>query len=236
MNERSLSVSKLCVARAGKRVLHDVDLRIERGQITALLGANGAGKSTLVLAMSGVLRPESGDVLLGETSLLKRRPEDVRRAGVVAVPEGHHVLSSLSVRDNLEAAGSMLGRREMRAGVERVLETFPELRPKLNDPAGNLSGGQQQIVALAQAMVAPPTFLLADELSFGLAPIVVARLIPVLVELANAGVGILLIEQFTTIALRIATNAYVLERGRIAYAGSSDELRRNPDILHMAYL
>jgi branched-chain amino acid transport system ATP-binding protein len=236
MNESSLHVSKLCVARAGKRVLHDVNVRVRRGQITALLGANGAGKSTLVLAMSGVLRPESGDVRLGEISLLKYRPEDVRRLGVVAVPEGHHVLTSLSVRDNLEAAGSMLGRREMHAGVERVLDTFPELKPKLNDLGGNLSGGQQQILALAQAVVAPPAFLLADELSFGLAPIVVARLVPVLVDLAAAGVGILLIEQFTTIALRIATDAYVLERGRIAYGGSSEELRRNPAILHTAYL
>ncbi len=234
--EPGLRVEKLCVARGGKRILHEVDLSIRPGTIVALLGANGAGKSSLVLAMAGALAIDAGDVLLDGRSLRNMRPENVRRRGVVAVPEGHHVLGAMTVRENLEAAGSMFDRAALGAGIERALETFPELRDKLSASAGDLSGGQQQILALAQAVIARPKYLLADELSFGLAPVIVARLVPVLVGLAREGAGVLLIEQFTTVALRIATEACVMERGRIVFAGSPDTLSRNPEILHTAYL
>jgi len=233
---RGLRVKALNVARGGKPVLHNVDLTIAPGKITALLGANGAGKSSLVLAIAGALPVSGGQILLEDASLVGLRPETVRARGVAAVPEGHQVLSDLTVEDNLKVAGSHLKRAEAAVAIEVALVAFPELRERLQARSGNLSGGQQQMVALAQAIIAKPRYLLADELSFGLAPVIVARLVPVLQKLAGQGVGVLLIEQFTHIALKISDAAYVMERGRICFSGQPEELVRNPVILHSAYL
>jgi branched-chain amino acid transport system ATP-binding protein len=233
---KALSVSGLTVARGGKPVIHGVDVEIPQGKITALLGANGAGKSSLVLSIAGALPVERGQVLLDGKSINGMRPENIRRLGVVAVPEGHRVLGDLTVEENLRVAGTALSRRELDNAVERALETFAELKPRLTVRAGALSGGQQQMLVLAQAIVSQPRYILADELSFGLAPLIVARLVPVLESFAANGVGVLLIEQFTHIALRISQYAYVMERGRIRFAGEPDALRQNPDILHSAYL
>lgn len=231
-----LSVRGLKVARNGKAVLHELDLDVLPGKITALLGANGAGKSSLVLAMAGALPATSGTITLDGKPIVGMRPEAVRATGVAAVPEGHQVLSDLSVEDNLKVAGSHLARAKLRSALDMALGTFPELRERLGARSGNLSGGQQQMVALAQAVIARPRYLLADELSFGLAPVVVARLVPVLQTLASQGVGVLLIEQFTQIALKIADTAYVMERGKICFSGTAQDLVRNPQILHSAYL
>jgi branched-chain amino acid transport system ATP-binding protein len=231
-----LEVQGLNVARNGKAVLHDVDLTILPGRITALLGANGAGKSSLVLTMAGVLPATNGTIALDGQSIVGLRPEAIRASGVAAVPEGHQVLNDLSVEDNLKVAGSHLTRAQLRSALDVALGTFPELRERLQARSGNLSGGQQQMVALAQAIIARPRYLLADELSFGLAPVVVARLVPVLENLAAQGIGVLLIEQFTHIALKIAHRAYVMERGKICFAGEPQQLISNPEILHSAYL
>ncbi|MEO8667967.1 MAG: ABC transporter ATP-binding protein [Bauldia sp.] len=231
-----LVIKGLVVARGGKEVIRGVDIDIAPGKITALLGANGAGKSSLVLAAAGALPIVSGTVTVDGRSIAGMRAEAVRTLGVAAVPEGHHVLSDLTVAENLRVAGYNLTRAGMEAGVEAALATFPELRAKLAQRAGSLSGGQQQMVVLAQAIVNRPRYLLADELSFGLAPVVVARLVPVITQLTAQGVGILLIEQFTHIALRIADHVCVMERGYIRFSGPPDELRANPDILHSAYL
>ena len=231
-----LRIQTLSVVRGRKTVLHEVDLDIQPGRITTLLGANGAGKSSLVLAIAGALPAAGGNVVLEGRSITGLRPEIVRGLGVAAVPEGHQVLGDLTVEENLKVAGSYLSRAALTSGVREAFDTFPELREKLNARAGDLSGGQQQMVALGQAIVAKPRYLLADELSFGLAPVVIARLTPVLEQLAAKGVGVLLIEQFTHIALKLAQYAYVMERGRVCFAGEPDELIRNPDILHSAYL
>jgi branched-chain amino acid transport system ATP-binding protein len=233
---KALSVSGLTVARGGKPIIHGVDVEIPPGKITALLGANGAGKSSLVLSIAGALPVERGQITLDGKSINGLRPENVRRLGVVAVPEGHRVLGELTVDENLRVAGTALGRRELDAAVERALDMFPELRSRLSARAGTLSGGQQQMLVLAQAIVSEPRYILADELSFGLAPMIVARLVPVLEAFAAKGIGVLLIEQFTHIALRISHHAYVMERGRIRFSGAPDVLRQNPDILHSAYL
>jgi branched-chain amino acid transport system ATP-binding protein len=233
---QALSVSGLTVARGGKPVIHGVDVEIPPGKITALLGANGAGKSSLVLSIAGALPAERGQIVLDGKPINGLRPENVRRLGVVAVPEGHRVLTELTVEENLRVAGTSLNRRELDDAVHGALETFPELKPRIAARAGTLSGGQQQMLVLAQAIVSRPRYILADELSFGLAPVIVARLVPVLESFAANGVGVLLIEQFTHIALRISQHAYVMERGRIRFSGEPDELRRNPDILHSAYL
>ncbi len=231
-----LSISRLRVVRSGREVIHGVDLEIAPGRITALLGANGAGKSSLVLAVAGALPAESGSVAIDGEPITGLRSEEVRRKGVAAVPEGHLVLTDLTVAENLNVAGYHLDSARRAAGFEAALDTFPELRAKLDSRAGSLSGGQQQMLVLAQAIVDRPRYLLADELSFGLAPVIVARLVPVVTKLAEQGIGVLLIEQFTHIALRLAHHVCVMERGRIRFSGEPDELRRNPDILHSAYL
>jgi branched-chain amino acid transport system ATP-binding protein len=233
---QSLTVSNLTVARGGKPVIHGVSIEILPGKIAALLGANGAGKSSLVLAIAGALPITSGEVVLDGKPISGLRPEYVRRLGVAAVPEGHRVLTDLTVEENLRVAGTALRHRELDEAVERAMETFPELKPRYGVRAGALSGGQQQMLVLGQAIVSRPRYILADELSFGLAPMIVARLVPVLEAFAAAGVGVLLIEQFTHIALRVAQHAYVMERGRIRFSGESEALRQNPDILHSAYL
>jgi branched-chain amino acid transport system ATP-binding protein len=231
-----LSAVGVSVARGGKPIIHGVDVEIAPGKITALLGANGAGKSSLVLSMAGALPLTGGTVVLDGKPINGLRPENVRRLGVVAVPEGHRVLTDLTVEENLRVAGTALNRRELDEAVERALDTFSELKARLGTRAGALSGGQQQMLVLGQAIVSQPRYILADELSFGLAPVVVARLVPVLEAFTAKGIGVLLIEQFTHIALRIAHYAYVMERGRICFSGAPEALLKNPDILHSAYL
>ena len=236
MTESALTVSNLFVARGGRPVLRDVSINVAPGEITALLGANGAGQSTLVLTMAGVLPALRGHVSCDGTELLGQSPDSVRRQGVALVLEGHPVLIGLSVRDNLAAAALMHTRRDADQEIEAALDIFPELRTRLSTAAQNLSGGQKQMVVIAQAMISRPRYLLIDELSFGLAPSVVSRLAETIQAIAARGVGILLIEQFTTLALSLTKRAYVMERGTVAFAGSSEELREHPEILHGAYL
>jgi branched-chain amino acid transport system ATP-binding protein len=230
-----LALEGLCVSR-GRPVVQDVSIEIPAYAITALLGPNGAGKSSLVLAVGGVLRPSAGRVLLGETDLARRRPEAIRTAGVAIVPEGRRLLGTLTVEDNLRVATYALGRVKGREGVEYALELFPALERRWKAPARALSGGEQQMVVLAQALVSQPRFILVDELSLGLAPVIVKRLMPTLQRVAETGVGILLIEQFAHVALGVAQSAYILEGGRIRDHGTAQELRENPERLHSAYL
>jgi len=231
-----LRIEGFNVARGGRPVLHDVTLSIPAGEVTALLGPNGAGKSTLVLAAAGVLRPTSGSVILDGADLSKCRPEKVRASGLAVVPEGRRLLPVLTVEDNLRVATYALGRAEAKAGIARALELFPELEKRWTIPARSLSGGEQQMVVLAQALVSSPKFILVDELSLGLAPVVVKRLVPALELVAQTGVGVLLIEQFAHVALGLADKAYVLEGGRIRFEGTSQKLKDEPELLHSAYL
>ena len=231
-----LVVRDLAVVRGGRPVLRGVSLDVSPGEITALLGANGAGKSTTVLAMAGILPAVGGSVSCGGVELLGQPPDAVRRQGVALVLEGHPVLTGLTVRDNLAAAGLMLSRREAEREIEAALAIFPELRERLALPAQNLSGGQKQMLVIAQGMISRPRYLLIDELSFGLAPAIVRRLGATVSAIAARGVGVLLIEQFTTLALGLAKRTYVMERGSVVFAGSSEELRAHPEILHGAYL
>jgi branched-chain amino acid transport system ATP-binding protein len=232
----ALRLEGLSVARAGREVLRDVSLEIPPGEVTTLLGPNGAGKSTLVLAVGGVLRPTAGRVLLGGQDLTRLAPERIRAAGVAVVPEGRRLLPDLSVEDNLKVATYALSREAARAGLDYALELFPELRARWDVQGRSLSGGEQQMVVLAQAVASRPAILLVDELSLGLAPVVVKRLVPMLAAVAAGGVGVLLIEQFAHVALGLANTAYVLEGGRIRYHGTAAELRDDPDILRSAYL
>ena len=239
----ALLLRDLTVERGGRAVVRDVSVEIPAGQVTALLGPNGAGKSTLVLAVGGVLRPKAGAVLLDDapgasagTDLTGRRPERIRQAGVAIVPEGRRLLPDLTVADNLRVASYALTREQAQAGRDRVLELFPQLTRRLTATARTLSGGEQQMVVLAQALICQPRYLLIDELSLGLAPVVVSRLIPVIAAVAESGTGVLLIEQFATVALRLAHHAYIMEGGWIRFSGLASELRDHPDRLRSAYL
>jgi branched-chain amino acid transport system ATP-binding protein len=231
-----LKIDSLSVSRGGHEVLHSVSLEIEKGAVTTLLGANGAGKSTMVLTVGGVLHSSGGTISVNGTELTKLRPEQIRRAGVAVVPEGRRLLPDLTVEDNIRVATYALGREDAKQGIARALELFPHLETRWKATARTLSGGEQQMVVLAQALVSRPQFILVDELSLGLAPVVVKRLIPALETAAADGVGVLLIEQFVHVALGVADRAYVIENGRIAYEGTAADLREHPEKLHSAYL
>jgi branched-chain amino acid transport system ATP-binding protein len=232
----ALSLEGVVVARGGRDVVREVSIEVTAGEVTALLGPNGAGKSSMVLAVGGVLPMKAGTVTLGDKVLSGRRPEQIRRAGLAIVPEGRRLLSELTVEDNLRVATYSLGKSQAHAGRAHALELFPELEKRLSSTARSLSGGEQQMVVLAQALVSQPRFIVIDELSLGLAPVIVSRLIPVLKTVIESGVGILLIEQFAPIALGLANRAYVMEGGRIQYSGSARELQDDPELLHSAYL
>jgi branched-chain amino acid transport system ATP-binding protein len=233
---KTLRLEGLSVARGGRPVVIDVSIEIPPAQVTTLLGANGAGKSTLVLAVAGLLRPSGGRVLLGDRDLTRLRPEQVRAAGVAVVPEGRRLLPALTVEDNLRVATYSLSSAHAKSGIAYALELFPELEKRWRVTARLLSGGEQQMVVLAQALVSRPRTLLVDELSLGLAPVVVKRLVPTLEAVAAGGVGVLLIEQFAHVALGLAETAYILEGGRIHYHGSAQRLKDEPELLQSAYL
>jgi branched-chain amino acid transport system ATP-binding protein len=232
----TLHLDELCVHRGGRPVVIDVTLEIPPAQVTTLLGANGAGKSTMVLAVAGLLRSSSGRVVLGDRDLTRLRPEQVRTAGVAVVPEGRRLLPALTVEDNLRVATYALSKAHAKDGIAYALELFPELEKRWKAPARLLSGGEQQMVVLAQALVSRPKILLVDELSLGLAPVVVKRLVPTLEAVAANGAGVLLIEQFAHVALALAETAYVIEGGRIRYHGSAQRLKDEPELLRSAYL
>ena len=235
----TLRVSELRVTRGDRPVLHGVDLVIPPGEITTLLGPNGAGKSTLVLTIGGMLKPTSGSIAIGDVDITGAKPEKIRSAGVAVVPEGRRLLPSLTIEDNLKVATYNLPNDEAEAGIAYAMQLFPELARQHDHlllTARSLSGGEQQMVVLAQALASKPNVMVVDELSLGLAPVVVKRLMPVIEHVAENGTGVLLIEQFAHVALALATTAYVIEGGEIQYSGTAAELRDNPDMLHSAYL
>ncbi len=232
----ALEVRGLTVLRGGRPVVKDVSLDVPPGEITTLLGPNGAGKSSLALAISGLLRSEQGTISLDGKNTANAKPEKVRANGISVVPEGRRLLSQLSVRDNLGAATFSLSKPAAEAGLRYVLDLFPELTKRWDIGARLLSGGEQQMVVLSQALVSRPKVLVIDELSLGLAPIVVKRLVPTLEQVASAGTAVLLIEQFAHVALAAATKAYVMEGGQLRYEGTAEELKARPELLHSAYL
>jgi len=233
--EGTLAIDRMSVARGPREVVHEVSFEVPAGQVATMLGPNGAGKSTIALAIAGLARLTRGSVTLGGQQL-PSRADKVRAQGVSVVPEGRRLLPELTVEDNLKVATYALGKRAGAEGIEYTLSLFPELGRRWTINGALLSGGEQQMVVLAQALVSRPKVLVVDELSLGLAPIVVKRLVPVLSDVAASGVAVLLIEQFAHLALSVATNAYVLESGVIRYSGTAKDLAEHPELLHSAYL
>jgi branched-chain amino acid transport system ATP-binding protein len=232
---QALKIENLVMVRGTKIAVNSIKLKVEPGQITVLLGPNGAGKTSTVLGIAGVVEPEFGEIWLDGVDLKGKDPDEIRRRGIATVPEGHQVLREMTVQDNLLVAGGDLSRSALTTAMQQTLSLFPELQSRLATAAGDLSGGQQQMVAIAQALMVKPRFLVIDELSFGLAPLIVARLVPVIRKIAADGIGVLLIEQFTQLALGLADHAYVMSRGEVSYDGAPDKLISDPDILHRAY-
>ena len=235
MTGATLSIEGLVIDRGGREVVHGVELTAQPGTITALLGPNGAGKSSLVLALAGVLKPRAGTIAIGDESLAGKSPTAIRAAGLATVPEGHRVLKDMTVNDNLRTASFLVPRAQRDDAIQRVHGLFEELAPLGDRLAGSLSGGQQQMLAIGQALVSEPRFLVIDEMSLGLAPIVVRRLVPALRRIADAGVGVILIEQFTHLALDLASDAYAMAQGRVVVHAPAAELQKKPETLEQAY-
>lgn len=213
-----------------------IDLTLEQGEITALLGANGAGKTTTLLALSGLLKPTAGSIRFNNVELRELAPHRIVAQGLVQVPEGREILTTLTVRENLLlGAYRRRHKNEIAADLEQLLKMFPRLRERLDGAAGNLSGGEQQMLAIARALMAKPRLLLLDEPSMGLAPLLVQEIFQTLRAFNRQGLTIFLIEQNARQALNIAHRAYVMENGRIVLFGSSVELLHNPRIIE-AYL
>lgn len=229
-----LQVSGLRVHYGMIEAVKDIDLTIAGGRITALLGANGAGKSTTLLTLSGLLRSSSGSIFFDGVELRDLPPHRIVELGLIQVPEGREILTTLSVRENL-LLGAYRHRDEIEEDLAKVLVLFPRLKERLHGPAGNLSGGEQQMLAIARALMARPRLLLLDEPSMGLAPLLVREIFKTLRGLNEGGLTILLVEQNVRQALRIAHFAYVMENGRVALAGPSEELLDNPKVID-AYL
>jgi branched-chain amino acid transport system ATP-binding protein len=219
-------------ARYGQiRALHGVSLNVEEGEIVALLGANGAGKTTTLRAISGTVR-RRGDVLFEGRSIAGRPTEALARLGIAHVPEGRGLFTELSVWDNLRMGAYVRGERKtLKVEAPRVCSYFPWLESRRDQPAGTLSGGEQQMLALARALVSRPRLLMLDEPSLGLAPTVVQELFRIVAHLnAEEKLTVLVVEQNASIALEIAARAYVLEVGQVAIEGRSEELARHEDI------
>jgi branched-chain amino acid transport system ATP-binding protein len=213
------------------KALHGISLTVGEGEIVAVLGANGAGKTTTLRAISGTVR-RSGSIRCAGESIAGRPPEAVARLGIAHVPEGRGTLSELSVGENLRlGAYARRDRVEIREDEERILVNFPWLEERRNQRAGTLSGGEQQMLALARALMLRPRLVLLDEPSLGLAPRVVAEIFRIVVDLnERQGLTVLVVEQNAILALEAASRAYVLEVGRVALEGASAELRRNESV------
>jgi len=225
----------LDVGYDGVQVLFDVDFQVQEGEIVALLGTNGAGKSTLLKAISGIAEADHGAVILDGRDITHAPPNEVAAHGVAQLPGGIGVFPSLTVRENLRAAG-WLDRRRRATDLAGVLDRFPQLVDRLDHRAGDLSGGQQQMLGLAMAFLTMPRLLMIDELTLGLAPVVVEELLPMVEELAAGGVTVILVEQSVNIALTVAETAYFMEKGEIRFHGPTAELLERPDVLRSVFL
>jgi branched-chain amino acid transport system ATP-binding protein len=230
-----LEIRDVSAAYGPVRALDGVSLSVAEGEIVALVGSNCAGKSTLMKTVMGVVRPERGSVTFAGASLLGLAVEEIVRRGVVLVPEGRGILASLTVRENLRLGGYHRRDSRVAADLDQVAERFPVLARRLEQKAGSLSGGEQQMLALGRALMARPRLLLLDEPSLGLAPVVVASIFDIIASLAREGVTVLLVEQNAAEALRLAHRAYVLETGRVVLEGKASDLLQHERVRE-AYL
>jgi branched-chain amino acid transport system ATP-binding protein len=233
-SDAALEIRGLRVAYGGVRALHDVSLTVPQGAVVALLGPNGAGKSTTLRTVSGVMRAEDGAITSFARRIDRAPAYRIARLGVVHVPEGRGIFPSLNVRENLEMAAEATGSQGDGGGIDEATEMFPVLGNRLRQTAGSLSGGEQQMLALARAIMARPRLLMVDEISMGLAPIVVGHLFEALRNIAATGASLLLVEQYVETALELADYVYLMDKGVIVDVGEPSDMRASN--LAAAYL
>ena len=231
-----LSVSNLSVSYGAIEAIRSCSLRVEQGEIVTLIGGNGAGKSTMLRTISGLLTPKQGTIQFEGKEIQGQPPHRIAQNGLVHVPEGRGIFANLTVEENLQlGAYSRSDHAEIRKDRERALEFFPRVRERLRQAAGTLSGGEQQMVAIARAMLSRPRLLMLDEPSLGLAPQIVQTIFQVIREINNSGTTILLVEQNAAMALNVAHRAYVIEVGSIEKEGAAAELASSDEV-RKAYL
>jgi branched-chain amino acid transport system ATP-binding protein len=232
VTDRRLEISGLSAGYDGVAVVRDLTLNVHGGEVVVLLGPNGAGKTTTLLTVSGLLPIISGEVQVLGQSVTHQAAHKIARSGLAHVPEDRSLFFQLTVAENLR-----LGAGRGKAEITRALRYFPALEGLMDRRAGLLSGGEQQMLAMGRALTAPPKLLIVDELSLGLAPIIVERLLPVLREVADdTGAGVLLVEQHVDLALAIADRAYVLSHGDLVLAHDAQHLRANRHLLEASYV
>lgn len=221
-----LRVNNLQVRYGAIAALHDVSLRVEEGELVALLGLNGAGKTTTLSAIAGILKPVSGSIMFRDQSLIGRSPEAILRLGIAVVPEGRDIFPSLTVEENLRlGAFSRRNRSEYRSDLKETFELFPILEERFHQMGGTLSGGEQQQLAIARSLMAHPQMLMLDEPSLGLAPTLVDQIFTLIPTLRSRGTTILLVEQNVDRTLEIADRVYLLNTGRVELEGSPEQLK-----------
>lgn len=231
-----LSVSGLNVYYGATHAVRDIDLRVDQGEIVGLIGANGAGKSTTMLSIMGAVKPKSGSIVFDGQAIAGRSPEQILKLGIAPVMEGRRIFPSLTVGENLRmGAATVKDKSAVADDIERWCDFFPILRERFDRPAGNLSGGQQQMLAVARALMSRPRLLLMDEPSLGLAPLLVSEIFKLIAELRSLGMTILVVEQNVRMTLNIADRAYLLNLGRVEFTGTPDEIRSEGSI-ERAYL
>jgi branched-chain amino acid transport system ATP-binding protein len=229
----ALELDGVVAAYGRVEVLHGVSLAVPQGAVVALLGPNGAGKTTTLRAISGTVVPSKGVIRLDGRRISGKSPSGIARRGVALIPEGRGIFPSLSVRDNIEIAiraATAGSEGQRRSGFDKIVGTFPRLGERLTQAAGTLSGGEQQMLAMSRALVCEPRVLMMDEISMGLAPIVVDQLFEAVAVLRAQGTTILLVEQYLTHALQLADICYVMSKGEVAFVGEPSELR-DPDVV-----
>ncbi len=226
-----LKIEKLNFSYGDLKVLWDVDLEVREGEIVTVVGANGAGKSTLLNNISRLVKPERGTISYNDIDLTKCEAHEVVALGVVQVPEGRKIFPQMTVLENLRMGSfNVNARRKRHENRERVFAMFPRLRERVYQLGGTLSGGEQQMLAIARGLMAVPKLLLLDEPSLGLSPLLVKNIFEIITEISRQGVTILLVEQNVNQSLRIAHRAYVLETGRVVLTGKGDELLNNQHV------
>ena len=211
-------------------VLRDVSLEINSGEIVAVLGSNGVGETTLNNALSGLIRPTSGEIRFDDEVISGRSPSEIVNMGLIHVPEGRKLFPNLSVRDNLELGSYRRGKGNRETNIDQVLDIFPKLRERIDQIAGTLSGGEQQMVAIGRGLMSEPKVLILDEPSLGLSPLLVEQMFELIKQINETGLAILLVEQNVIQSLAIADRAYVIEEGAVSISGKAEELRENNDL------